>query len=49
MSDIAKQYPPGKEPAVVTSTLLVELPNGKELATNANAGLAHIYVPDLAK
>ncbi len=39
-SDIARVYVPGTEPAKGNSNLAVVWPNGKELATNANAGLA---------
>ena len=50
MSDISKQYPPGKELTIVVGTAAanaagagVPQPNGKELAHNGNRDLGHNY------
>lgn len=42
MSDIARVYPPGSEPAKGGQTGGLPYPNGQELATSANAGKAHL-------
>lgn len=48
MSDIARPYPPGQEPARGGQDLSKPYPNGKELAHAGNSNLAHNY-GDLAK
>lgn len=46
MSDTAKVYASGKEPAVLTTVLTVPAANGKELAHAGNGNLAHDYKDD---
>lgn len=46
MSDIARQYPPGSEPAKGGGTLSVQYPNGQEKAHQGNSNLAHDYKDD---
>lgn len=49
MSDIAKQYAPGQEPAKATTTLAVPRPPGQELASQANQHNGHDYKDDRTK
>jgi hypothetical protein len=49
MSDIARQYPAGKELALGGQTGGQPEVNGKEKATHANANLAHDYKDDRTK
>lgn len=44
MSDIARPYPNGKEPAIGGQTGGLPYANGKELAHTGNANLAQIEV-----
>jgi hypothetical protein len=46
MSDVARQYPPGSEPAKGGSTLAVQYPPGQEKATHANSNNGHDYKDD---
>lgn len=46
MSDIARQYPAGSEPAKGGGTLAVQYPNGQERASHANKDAAHDYKDD---
>ncbi len=46
MSDIARPYPNGKEPAIGNQTGGLPAVNGKELAHNGNSNLAHDYKDD---
>lgn len=48
VSDIARQYPAGKEPAAGGQDLARPAVNGKELAHAGNQDKSHIYV-DLAR
>ena len=49
MSDIAKQYPTGQEPAKATTTLTAPRPAGQELASHVNAHNGHDYKDDRTK
>lgn len=49
MSDIARQYPPGSEPAKGGSNLSVQYPAGQEKASHNNSNLAHDYKDDRTK
>jgi len=46
MSDIARQYPPGSEPAKGGGTLAVQYPPGQEKASHVNKDVAHDYKDD---
>jgi len=46
VSDIARQYPPGQEPAKGGQDLSVQYPFGKELASGANSNKGHDYKDD---
>ena len=48
-SDIARQYPPGKEPAIGGQTGGLPASNGKEIASQSNGSLAHDYKDDRTK
>jgi hypothetical protein len=45
VSDLARVYAPGSEPAKGNQTGGLPYPNGKELATVANSGLAVSQAP----
>jgi hypothetical protein len=49
MSDIAKQYATGQEPAKSTSTLTVPRVAGQELSSQANQHNGHDYKDDRTK
>ncbi len=49
MSDIARVYAPGTEPAKGGQTGGQPYPNGKELAHTGNGNLAHDYKDDRTK
>ena len=46
MSDIARPYPPGQEPAKGGGLLAVQYPAGQEKASHVNRDLAHDYKDD---
>lgn len=49
MSDLARVYPSGQEPAKGGQTGGLPYANGKELAHTGNSNLAHDYRDDRAK
>ncbi len=49
MSDIARVYAPGTEPAKGGQTGGKPYPNGQELASHVNSNLAHDYKDDRTK
>ena len=49
MSDIARVYPPGTEPAKGGGTLAVQYPPGQEKASHINQHNAHDYKDDRTK
>jgi len=49
MSDIARVYPPGQEPAKGNQNLSVQYPPGQEKASHSNRDLAHDYKDDRTK
>lgn len=49
MSDIARQYSTGTEPAKVTTTLTAPRPSGQELASQVNQHNGHDYKDDRTK
>jgi hypothetical protein len=49
MSDIARVYAPGQEPAKATTTLAVQFPPGQEKASQANQHNGHDYRDDRTK
>ena len=49
MSDLARQYPPGQEPAKGGQTGGLPYPAGKELAHSGNGDKGHDYKDDRTK
>ncbi len=49
MSDIARVYAPGTEPAKGNQNLSVQYPPGLEKATHGNSNLGHDYKDDRTK